>query len=850
MCTLCRQRRFREREKHRREASLKKCLYRQKKQFEYSKNLGQNSSSSHDVVVSQFEEDLAEYVTPDKYKSQIRQRTYDVSQKLPNSPGLKTAVISRCVKKLIRSPSTRLEMTWVMNRYCSVVAKFKDNKVLQQIVLKIRKYKANKNIDHLTRCVNELKQMTSIRQAAKRLDIHYSSLHRMLTVREHSRRRVTDEQRQNVLKFYSSTSISLQLPYKKYNKFYYLRTPLAVAYEEYAKHQRSIKCTVLSRTSVYECLKGKFKVRKKIPFKDCQCDTCLNNSMLVDALIVAGVKHLRHRITDNIMLSYCPIQQKEKPNDGKNESEHTTEEYVITDHKRDCIYRDCLQCGVVYFQEALSRKNMHVQWENTVIWHQWEKVESSNPKAKKKSFDKIRYTGPVSTLLTKYIESLHKISVHMFDFRWQAFQFDECKKLLQKGDCLFIIDFAQNHSHHRQDEILGAYWSRKQSTLHPFVIYYPCPEECGDLVKEEVMILSDDLKHDAEAVEKFTDKVLEHLKQKNVLVNRVIVFSDNCASQYKCAKYFNSFTKRNIPFLHNHFGAKHGKAEADGAIGHLSQHIDAVTRSGTHEFGDCKELAAYCSRFLDTGDVEGGMCSHYRKSFYEVPTFIRSEDNDLQTVKGTTTFHSVRNTGIPGIIEVRESSCFCEPCFLGEAGECKNNHLVKPYRWAKVSENNDGVPTETLENKLWNNYRSVKYKLCNLRYLPRNRTVRKRNVKLQDVKFKIARKRVRNATKFNKSIKQKANKVALNKNPVKRNEMGLEPSAPTTSIVSNDHQINDESDAKKPKCRQVKEDWDSDSVEDYDLSDNSDFEDGIPLKELMIQSRGNDFLTSPISSRT
>ena len=52
-----------------------------------------------------------------------------------------------------------------MNRYCSVVAKFKDNKVLQQIVLKIRKYKANKNVDHLTRCVNELKQMTSIRQA-------------------------------------------------------------------------------------------------------------------------------------------------------------------------------------------------------------------------------------------------------------------------------------------------------------------------------------------------------------------------------------------------------------------------------------------------------------------------------------------------------------------------------------------------------------------------------------------------------------------------------------------------------------------------------------------------------------
>ena len=289
MCSLFRQRRFRERAKHRREDSLRKRLYRQK-QSENSKISVQNSSSSY-VEVSQFEED-ADYVTPDKYKRQIRQRTYDVTQKLPNSPGLKTAVISRCVKKLIRSPSTHLEMTQLINRYSqTVVSRFKDNKVLQQIVMRIRKYKANKNIDHLTTCVNELKQMTSIRQAAKRLNMHYSNLHRMMTVRDRSIRRITAEQREKVFSFYSSARISLQLPYKKYSKFYYLRTPLAVAYEEYAKEQRRLKFTVLSRTSVYVCLKGKFKVRKKIPFKDCQCDTCLNNSMLVDALIVAGVKY-------------------------------------------------------------------------------------------------------------------------------------------------------------------------------------------------------------------------------------------------------------------------------------------------------------------------------------------------------------------------------------------------------------------------------------------------------------------------------------------------------------------------------------------------------------------------------
>ena len=105
---------MREREKQHREASLKKHLYRQK-QSENSKILAQNFSSFH-VEMFPLDEDT-EYVTPDK--RQIRQRTFDVTQKLQNSPGLKTAVISRCVKKLIKSLSTHLKMTWVINCYSS-----------------------------------------------------------------------------------------------------------------------------------------------------------------------------------------------------------------------------------------------------------------------------------------------------------------------------------------------------------------------------------------------------------------------------------------------------------------------------------------------------------------------------------------------------------------------------------------------------------------------------------------------------------------------------------------------------------------------------------------------------------
>ena len=62
--------------------------------------------------------------------------------------------------------------------------------------------------------------------------------------------------------------------------------------------------------------------------------------------------------------------------------------------------------------------------------------------------------------------------------------------------------------------------------------------------------------------------------------------SGNAGSQYKSCKVFDTLSKIKIPVLQNCFGAKHGKGEADSAIGCLSQIVDAVVHSGT-DFGDC-----------------------------------------------------------------------------------------------------------------------------------------------------------------------------------------------------------------------------------------------------------------------
>ena len=782
-----RQREFRERKRKRVEQALKKRIYRMRRK-EIIQNLVSNPPSNVENISS-----VVDYKTPQKYKKQIRQRTHDLSKSLPRSPGLQTAVIGRMIKKYLSSPRTRITIGNVLQHYAPVSREVKPsrpNRKIQSIVFQIHKFRIKKDKKRLKECLLEMLKHCSIRDAAKRLQIHYTTLQRWMTFKEStSVRKVSDLNVENVRKFFTNSRISLQLPYKRYAKYYYLRSPLAVAYEEYVREQTKLNCRVLSKSAVYKCLKGVFRVRKKIPFKECLCDICVNNRLLIDALIAGGVKYVRRSLTENITLSFCPIATnndsatRRKLNLDGSETTPT----LITEHKRECIYRECQRCGAVHFQQALMKANENINWSKIVIWHQWEQFDldeeenSEKEKKTKKRWDKFRYSGTLARLLSLFTVSLDKLSVHIFDFRWQAFQFDECKKVLRPGDVLFIIDFAMNHTHRRQDEIQSGFYSRKQTTMHPFVIYYVC-EKCGDLIKDEVMIFSEDLKHDWNAVNTFFEKVLAHLDKRNVLLNRMIVYSDNAGSQYKNIKVFDTVSRRGIAVMHNYFGAKHGKAEADGAIGRLSQTIETVVRSGQYELGNSTELTKYCQKFLTLGDdTPPEICCHYRRHYYLVNDIKREENNDLARVVGTQRLHSVRNTGYPGIVEVRESSCFCETCFENAPGECKNKRLVKDFRWAHTCKSAKTNRT-TVQNSQWHTT-SQKY-VC---VRPKKKAVqRKTTGKYRNARVKNSAKNMINKTKrtqaANISKKRVAGKIVLRKVKGDRNI-----AVNSTNVVENEN---------------------------------------------------------------
>ena len=101
------------------------------------------------------------------------------------------------------------------------------------------------------------------------------------------------------------------------------------------------------------------------------------------------------------------------------------------------------------------------------------------------------------------------------------------------------------------------------------------------------------------------------------------------------------------------------------------------------------------------------MCCHWQKHYFEVSNINHDESIKCETVKGTLSFHSVHNVGIPGIIEVCESSCFYKVCFVNESGQCKNAHLVEDFAWASLYKN--WQIEDNFENKVWECY-SVSYR--------------------------------------------------------------------------------------------------------------------------------------------
>ena len=346
----------------------------------------------------------------------------------------------------------------------------------------------------------------------------------------------------------------------------------------------------------------------------------------------------------------------------------------------DCITRKCKCCGVKLVEKLIE----HLDQKKEVSWYKWMAVVNDN---KKRKIVLVTIKGSLKQLLELYMEQMHDMARHLFVASWQCKQLQLAIKQIDEGKVVQVLDFAQNKLLIFQDEPQSVHWDHNQCTIHPIVNYYQCETCAKAVVKEDVVIVSDDLKHDSFAVQVFEQKVHDHLTQtRNLAIVQMHQFTDGASAQYKCIKSFThiaeSHKKYGYSISRHYFGSGHGKGPSDGATASFKRLLNSAVKARKAQLTNVEDVYKYAKANLEIKAIEAGQCTHYRRHVImvakkEIKMILETKPGVPQTRQ----IHSVCNIQESGLLKTRNLSCFCEPCMGLEAGtRCRNGDHVAHWK--------------------------------------------------------------------------------------------------------------------------------------------------------------------------
>ncbi|CAG2221681.1 unnamed protein product [Mytilus edulis] len=313
----------------------------------------------------------------------------------------------------------------------------------------------------------------------------------------------------------------------------------------------------------------------------------------------------------------------------------------------------------------------------TLTWYKWDTItrKDGTKITSKKGLKCL--TGSGSELIAELKKELTELSIHLFVATWQHRQFSHITSNLQPQMVVMVLDFGQNYTCFYQDEAQSAHWSAEQVTVHPSICYYKC-KTCSETVKEDIVMLSGDLKHDFYAVSTFIRKANEHLIQKRGLtIDHHIQFSDGCAGQYKSKNAFEGIADIGSEFEctveRNFFGSRHGKGPSDACTGVVKSAVTRAVKARQALVTCPEEMFKFCTENLTKDCSTDESCIHNLRTFILITDIDRKIEMSAKTVQGTRKVHAVKSGNIPKQIltTTRQLSCFCASCLNGEE-DCEN----------------------------------------------------------------------------------------------------------------------------------------------------------------------------------
>ena len=370
-------------------------------------------------------------------------------------------------------------------------------------------------------------------------------------------------------------------------------------------------------------------------------------------------------------------------------------------HSLSCIRGNCPNCGVEKF--LLCLKELDHDSPTLVTWRRFENVVvSPNEEGGVWHALQLEHKNTIAADLISYLKpKLAEFFIHNFKAQWQDKQFKAVMENLTAEEMVPVIDFVENYSFKDQNEVQSQHWFSFQVSILVHIIFRLDPSWDGidpntKLLTKYHFYISDDKTHDNAFVQHCFRLHWDFLvEQAFPLPLEHIVFSDGCATQFKCAKSlffvarYPSLT-RNIDMpvgcqmKWNHSGIGHGKGCWDGVGATVKQALrrEQVKPNGLH-LQNSHDVVAFLQNQLNReyAGYEGARKSvhHY---FYgvKVGDVSHCDDFNCQRVPGTRSFYQMRSLGLDKIsLSVRNLSCFCQFCTSGGDGPCDNDDYVPPY---------------------------------------------------------------------------------------------------------------------------------------------------------------------------
>ncbi|XP_070564656.1 trichohyalin-like [Ptychodera flava] len=429
------------------------------------------------------------------------------------------------------------------------------------------------------------------RKLSRQLGIRWQTLVKASSISKLERKRrsdsVSNTKAQSIQDFYIRPDQSVELPGKNsvrkktLQQQHILNRSLKDVHHEWLQ-ENSDSGEEVELSKFCELRPKNVKLQKQRQFNQCLCEYCINVELKLKEINKAAQRHnlLDVRIKNKYDANDIGLCHKE---DGS--------QY----HKLDCIKRSCTECGVYLIKERLSPLVRH---KSTVTWYRWETVSEGAENRKKKSL--VGKTRTTEDLVNELIEELTPFPQHLFNAYWQYAQFTNATKKHPSDTKVLCMDFAENYTCQLQNEVQAAHWTHTQVTIHPVIAYY---KEKGKEVREAIIFVSDDLNHDSHAVHVFTGIVNTHMKdRRNLDLQKMIIFSDGCAAQYKsCTPFADmSFAKEdmNCTLERNFFGSRHGKGWCDGEGGVVKAAITRAVKNEVFIHSDAKSVYDFCCKSL------------------------------------------------------------------------------------------------------------------------------------------------------------------------------------------------------------------------------------------------------------